>query len=48
MLQDVFLFSGTVESNITLGLEVSREQLHGRYYKRYTLQHEKQQLLKGE
>ena len=27
MLQDVFLFSGTVESNITLGLDVSREQV---------------------
>ena len=27
MLQDVFLFSGTIRSNITLGLEVSDEQV---------------------
>ena len=27
MLQDVFLFAGTVRSNITLGLEVSEEQI---------------------
>ncbi len=27
MLQDVFLFSGTVESNITLGLDVSTQQV---------------------
>ncbi len=27
MLQDVFLFSGTVESNITLGLDVPQEQV---------------------